>query len=246
VAVLSAATARRYWPGGDPVGRRFRYGDPVSGPLFTVVGVAADARYYGIEGGDVRPMIYFPLSQYGGRSLSLAVRVAPGAEGPVAAALRAEVARADPSLASPDARPLSDALSDTLATRRLQAWALGVFAACALLLAAAGLYGLTSFLVRRRRREIGIRVALGALPQSVAGRLTARGTGLALCGVALGILGGLGAARTMRALLFDVSPSDAPSFGFGAVTMLLVATLANALPAWRASRADPVETLRSE
>lgn len=245
VAVISETAAQRHWPGQDPLGARFRLGN-VDGPTFTIVGIAADVTYYGIAELERRPMIYFPLTQYDGAALTLAVRAAAEARQAVASAVRAEISGLDSELAAPEVGTMDEALAQSLAARRFQTYALGIVAGLSLIMAAAGLFGLTSFLARQQRREIGIRMALGATSSSVAGRLTLHGVGLAVIGTATGTVLGWFLANVLRPLLFELEPGDPVSFGTSAVVMLVAATAANAWPALRASRTDPVVTLSSE
>jgi predicted permease len=244
VAVISEAMARRYWPAEDPVGSRVRVGDAVEGPVYTVVGVARDARYQSLESPDARPMMYFGLAQNPQRSMTLVLRTTDAAS--AAAGVRRVVASLDPALALAPVDDMSELMRQAFATRRFALVLVGIFASIATVLVAVGIYGVLSFLVRRRTRELGIRVALGA-PQ---GRLMASVIGRALrmtvVGVALGLLGAGYLSRSMGTLLFETSATDRGIFAGVAALVIAVGVIASFVPARRAMRADPMEALRAE
>jgi hypothetical protein len=247
VAVVSETAARTLWVSdADPIGRRFRLSDPATGTAFTVVGVVSDIRAYGIENRRMRPMVYVPAAAWWSRTRHLVLRVSPSGTAGVVAAVREELRRLDPGLAPPDIKPIADALSDTMDTRRFQTWCISAFASFAVLLVISGLFGLTSFMARQRRREIGIRVALGARPAALVALLSARGTTVALLGAGLGTALGLLLAPRVASLLFQTSPRDGGSFAVAVGLVVLVASVANAAPALSAGLGDPSEVLRGD
>jgi predicted permease len=256
VVVVNEALARAAWPGQDPLGRRITLDDST---WITVVGVVADVAQD--EWGAVpRPELYLPYAQDAsyrddpGRifsSLTLVLRAAcaPGAPcdaTSVAPAVRRLVSAMDPAVALSHVQAMDDVVASATGRPRLYLALLGGFAAIALALAAVGIYGVTSHGVSHRRREIGIRIALGADPWAVVGLVVAQGMGLVLAGVAAGVAGALLLTRLMAGLLYGVGATDPATFV--AVTLLLggVALVATAIPAARAARTDPLEALRAE
>ncbi|MGE0812477.1 MAG: ABC transporter permease [Vicinamibacterales bacterium] len=252
IVVVNETMARAYWPEGQAVGGRVRIGGADSGrPWAQVVGIVADERHNGVTAA-VKEKFYVPHSQWhvvtGGnlvRNAFLVVRSA-GAPEAVAGPAAAAVVGLDPTLPVAAVRPMTEVVGAALATPRLTGVLLGSFAAAALALAIVGLYGVVSYLVARRTHEIGIRVALGAERASVLRLVMARGVGLALGGVALGIVAALAAARLMRSLLYEVTPSDPVTFLVVPAALLLVAVIASLVPALRALRIDPLRALRVE
>jgi putative ABC transport system permease protein len=244
VVIVSATAARRFWSGEDPMGRRVRLGD---GPWMTIVGVAGDARYLALDDPreDVRPMLYVPHAQMPAAPLTIAMRTSVPPE-TLTAAVRATVWRHAPQQPISRLDTMDDVLAQARGPQRFNAALMTAFAWIALVLAAAGLWGLIAYGVARRTHEIGLRVALGARPADVM-RITA-GRGMALAGIGLAI--GLAAAASMTGVLnrvlFGVSGTDPATFATIAVVFLAVAFGASVLPARRALRIDPSEALRSE
>jgi predicted permease len=248
VVVVSQAMAARFWPGQDPIGRRLFLG-AAGGPAVTVVGVAGDVRHRDLTGNlrapTSEPDVYFPYAQSTSGSLELAVRTA-GDPTALAGALRREVAALDAGLPVFRVQPLATALRRQTATGRFASVLLSVFSGVALLLAAVGLYGILAFLVALSRRDIAIRMALGASSSRVMAATVRRGLGLVAAGL---VLGGATAALTtdvLAAQLFGVSATDPATFGGVALMLLLVALAASWVPASRATRVDPQLALRGE
>jgi predicted lysophospholipase L1 biosynthesis ABC-type transport system permease subunit len=246
VAVISESFADRYWPGQDPIGRRFR----VQGRERSVVGVVGNIRVRGLER-DSEPQMYLPSRQvndgsligYIPKELVIKSSLAPAALVP---AIRAIVSRADPHQPISNIQPMSDIVTGETAPRRVQVRVLGAFAVIAFLLAGIGLHGLLAYDVSQRAREIGIRLALGAEPRSILGMVMQRGLGLAAAGVVIGATLALGAGRLLQSLLAGVSPADPVTFG-AAVGLAMAMTIVGCLlPALRAVRLDPIEVLRLE
>lgn len=248
VVVISEAFVRRHFPGEDPVGRRLNFGSPEDPAWATVIGVVADLRGYGIRDDAVLVESFIPLEQQPSSALAFALRVQPGVSDPegVLSSVRAAVAAVDPALAVARPGSLDRLVAAALATDRFVMSLVGLFAAVALLLASVGLYGVVSYGVGTRRREMGVRMALGARGGNVVG-LVLRGS---LSWVAAGLVAGCLAAalltRLLRGLLFGVEPTDPVTFLAVPSLLALVALLAALGPARRAALTDPVQVLREE
>jgi predicted permease len=249
VAIVNETMAHELWPGEDPLGKRFRM-FPEGNPWLTVVGVVADVRQRGVA--EVpRGEMYFPHRQsfegaYGSpREMTLVVRhtIAVAALAP---ALR-QVAESLPGPPAVfDLRTLEEVRSLGLARERFLVALFGLFSAAALALAAVGVYGVLAWEVARRRRELGVRMALGAAPARLLGSVVGRGLGPSVAGLAVGLAAALALGRLLSGLLYGVEPWDPASFATVAVTLTLVATAASLLPARSASRTDPAAVLRGE
>ena len=242
-AIVSEGFAKLHWPSGDPIGKRVSYRG--NKPMWMrVVGVANDTKHYGLDQ-DARPEVYMPYRQGPRNSMNIVLHsnIDPTA---LIAASREVVRRADADLAIYEIGTMQERLERSLWVRRTYSWLFGVFAAMALALAVAGIYGVVSYAVTQRTREIGIRMALGANPWQVLGGVLREGMLLAAIGVAIGIGGALAATRLLESLLAGVSPHD--PWAFVAVSIGLgVATLAaNFIPARRAASVDPMRALRFE
>jgi putative ABC transport system permease protein len=240
VAVVNEAFAARHFPGEDPVGRRII----VARLSREIVGLAGDERFEGIEAGPA-PAMYLPIDQNPQPSVTVAIRTASDPLAAVAA-LRAALRANDPTRALFEVETAEQALEGSLRQRRFVLVLLGGFAAVALLLAAVGTYGVVSFAVGERTREVGVRIALGARPTHVFGLVVRQGMTLATVAVALGVLGALALGRVMENLLFGVGARDPLTLATVAAGLLLTAFAASALPALRATRVDPVRALRLE
>jgi ABC-type antimicrobial peptide transport system permease subunit len=225
------------------LGKQIRVGDVVSGPAFTVVGVVGDARYQSLED-EPRPMMYFSAAAYPQAPLALVVR-GPSAES-LAPALRRAVGAIDASLPAPTARPLDALVGEATTTARFALTLFGVFAATALALALVGIYGVMSYVVRLRTREMGIRSALGAPRGALLAGVLRGAARLAAAGIALGLLASVWLSDSMTALLFETRATDPLTYGAVALLLLAVALAASLVPARRAMRADPLQALRSE
>ncbi|MCW5981115.1 MAG: ABC transporter permease [Bryobacteraceae bacterium] len=238
VALVNEALARKYWPGQDPVQRRFQ----VSGRWGTVVGVVADVKQVGLDQ-PAAPEVYLPYRQEATMPAGFAVR-ASGDPKMLAAAIRAEVAAIDPEQPVTNIQTMEEAIDRELFSRRTQMSLIVCFAALALGLAAVGIYGTLSYFVTQRTAEIGIRMALGAQGRHIRRAVLGRALALVGCGIAAGTLAALLLTRLMSSILFGVSPRD-PAVFLGIAGVLLVAGAAAAyVPARRAMRLDPVQALR--
>jgi putative ABC transport system permease protein len=245
VAVVSEAVAQRTWPGEDPIGRRIKLGPPESpAEWHTVVGVVGETRYRELT--DPQPSLYLPIRQFGGPvPMSLAIRTRADPAG-VLPQVRQALQEVHPELMPVGGGSMSQLLSAPLARPRFSALLLGTFAATTLLLAAVGIYGVLAATVRQRTREIGIRLALGARVQEVRRLVLRQGMLLAFWGCAIGIASALFGARTLRSMLFGITPTDPVTFAAVVALILGTAALACYIPARRASRVDPVNALRAE
>jgi predicted permease len=240
VAIVSRSFANKYFPGQDAVGKRLRANDNWR----TIVGVAADVRQYNLEAKP--PMqVYGPLWQSGTPSASVVVRtkLPPDRLGPAIQTLVREI---DPAVAVADVGTMSQLLSRATAARRFQTLLLTVFAGVAFFLSLVGLYGLMACLVEQRTAEMGIRMALGAQPGSVLRLIMRQGSKLAFAGIALGFACSWLSTRALASLLFEVAPTDAPTFLAVSFAFATVALAACYIPARRATRVDPMVALRCE
>jgi len=244
VAIVSAALARKYWPGENPLGKRLKFDDDAKTPWTTVVGVAGDTRQLGLK--EPPPsLLYIPYEQFTLPFTTVAVRSAlPDAA--VTSLLKAQLAAADPDLAFGDINPLRDEIRNSLAEARFQTMLIGLFAVLALVLAAVGVYGLISYTVAQRTREIGIRVALGAAPRQVLLPTLVDGLVLALAGVGCGVVAAFAAGRALASFVFGIGTADPLTLGAMAALLLLVAAAASYIPSRRALKVDPVVALRAE
>jgi hypothetical protein len=242
--IVNETFARRYLSEGGVIGRSFNrlLGSSSMQPA-SVVGLVADAKYRDLRQ-PAPPTVYLPL-QHGIERMTLQVRSALSPDA-LAARLRPVLARIHPSLKISEVVPQATLIDNTLLKERLLALLSGFFGVVSLVLAAVGLYGVLSYSVVRRKREIGIRLALGARPRSVIRSMVADLALLTLGGVIAGLACGVGLARFVRTLLFDVTPYDAASLLVPLLVLASAAIAAAVPPALRASRVDPIEALRDE
>ncbi len=251
VALVNETLARTYWPGQDPIGRRLRLGSKTTRPWMTVVGIVKDERHNGVTSAIKEkfyvPYAQFPMAHEGDASRSMTVVVRAGGDPMrLVAPIRAEVRRLDPSMPIANARLMTEVVDASLATPRLTGSLFSIFAGLALLLAGVGVAGVLSYLVSRRRREIGIRMALGASRANVLGLVVRRGVAYAGAGIVAGALAALFLTRVLEGLLYGVAPRDPVTFAAVVAILFAIAAAASAIPAFRASRVDPLEALRSE
>jgi predicted permease len=246
VVVINRALARRYYPGEDPIGKRFGDTSLSPGSIKEIVGVVDDVREGALDS-EIWPAVYYPFNQSPDTSFSVVVRTSQ-AEGSLLKALRAEIRRIDSSLGIVDEAAMRDRIDDSPAAylQRSSAWLIGAFAALALLLSVVGLYGVVAYSVSLRSREIGLRMALGAERGSVYQLVLGEAVRLAGLGVVLGLACAMAVAASMRELLFETTAWDAPTLLAVAATLTLAALLASYIPARRAASVDPVIALRAE
>jgi predicted permease len=245
VVIIDDYMAAQLWPGGDPLGKRIRFGDLASpGPWATVVGVVGRVKQYALDS-DGRIALYFAHTQSPSRAMYVAVR-SRGELRALAPSVRAEIRGIDPDLPLYHVRPMTEWVDQSLARNRFAMLLLSLFAGLALALATVGVYGVIACLVSQGRREIGIRMALGASQRAVLGLVLRQGLAMALYGGASGLLAAFVLTRFMESLLFGVKGTDAATFATVALGLTAVALLASYLPARRAVRIDPMVSLRAE
>ena len=243
IAVINQAAAHTYWPNQDPLGKRVRL-RAAKPDWTTIVGVIADARTESLADAGI-PQIYLDIYQRSAKDLAFFLRgqVDPGA---ISAQVRTQVQAVDAELPVFHAETLDDVLSTSLSVRRFSMEMVAFFAATALLLAGLGIYGTISYVVNEQRREIAIRLALGAQRGNILKMVLRRGLGLAAAGAGLGVAGALIVSHLMAGLLYGVSPTDLPTFAGVTLILTTVALAASYIPALRAMRLDPITTLHSE
>ncbi len=245
VVIVNEAFEKHYFPGQSAVGKRIRLLPSRAEVRWqTVVGVVNDVRQGGLAG-DIMAEVYSPELEDAGGALSFVIRVT-GEPTPLIAAVRATVAAVEPNQAIYNVMPMEQRLANITTSRRLNTVLLGSFAAVALLLAVVGIYGVTSYAVTQRRREIGVRMALGAQRGDVLRLVIGEGMKLVVIGALLGLGGALVLTRLLKTLLFGVSTNDPQTFIVIAALLIIVALLACWIPARRATKVDPLIALRSE
>jgi ABC-type antimicrobial peptide transport system permease subunit len=241
VAVVNETFARTFFPGEDPVGRSAARVTGGSN-MREIVGVVADVRQTDLTS-PPQPIFYTHAAQEGFSALTLVVRSSlPTAT--LAPSVRAALREVDAEIAVARVTTMRDVVTGAVAHPRFYATVLGAFAAMALLLAALGLYAMLSQHAGRRRRELGVRLALGARPVHLVRLVVAHGMRLTLIGVAAGLVAAWGTTRLVASMLYDVRPGDAVTWSSVILLLAVVALLASALPAARAARLDPVRSLR--
>lgn len=250
VALVNEELAKAYWPGQDPIGRRFKIGGGGQPrPWVTVVGIVRDVRHNGVTG-IVKEKFYVPHAQWhlsigAMRSMFLVVR-GSGDVRRLAPSIRAELRAIDPNVPVASIRTMEDVVDAALSQPRFTGALFTAFSVLAVLLAAVGIYGVLSYLVTQRTREIGIRLAIGASPRDVARAVLGRGLLLAGSGLLIGTAAAVVLGNLVRALLYQVRPADPVSLWGSAAVLLVVALVASYLPARKATRVDPVLALKAE
>ncbi len=244
VALINEASARRFWPGEDPVGKKLRPFAGPNAPWWTIVGVIGDIRHFGLDT-EPRPELYIHFLQGTPTNPLLAIRATSDPESMVAA-VRSRMREVEKDLVIYNVTPMSELVAESVSPRRFNMLLVALFSSVALLLAAVGIYGVISYAVKQRTGEIGVRMALGANRRDILRMVVGQGLRLALIGVGIGLAASLALTRFAASLLFGVSPTDPLTFGFVTILLLLVASLACYLPARRATKVDPMIALRSE
>ena len=240
-AIINQDMVRRYWPDEDPIGKRLAVG---SGPWRTVVGVVGDVKQAGLDI-ETRPEMFWPYYQLPLSFSTLVVRTGGDPEA-MTSAVRSAMQEIDWDLPLYDIKPVNEVISESVAPRRFNMLLLGIFAGLALVLAAVGIYGVISYSVSQRTREIGIRIALGASHESVLRLVVGQGMTLALIGVAIGVIASFFLTKFMATLLFGVSATDPLTFIGISVLLIGVSIVASFIPARRAMKVDPMVALRYE
>jgi predicted permease len=249
LAIVNETLVRQNFPNENPVGRRIRpnisFGPSNDAPLRTIVGVVSDVKSGSIAGGDV-PEVYAPQTPtdfLGEMTIVVRTQTDPNA---IVPAMRSLVTSMDKELPLRDVKTMEQYVSGAIAEPRFEATLLATFAALAFVLTAIGLYGVISYLVAQRTRELGIRIALGAQRRSISRMVLREGVGLALAGVGCGLVASVFAVRMVRGLLYGIAADDPPTFLVVPMLLVSVALLASYLPARRAMRVDPIVALRHD
>ena len=219
-------------------------GDDKVNPWIEIVGVVGVVKQYGLDA-DTRMTVYFPQAQFPISTTYIVARTTPD-PATAAPALIREIHSLDPLLPVYGVRTMEDRLADSLARQRFAMSMLGAFAGFAVILAVVGIYGVVSYLVTQSTHDIGVRMALGALPNNILGLVVGQGMKLAVAGVAAGLLGAFALTRVMESLLFGVHAGDAVTFLSAAVLLGVVTLAASYVPARRASRVNPITALRED
>ena len=242
--IVNETAAQRLWPGERALDKRVRFSTRPDAPWFTVVGIAGDVRFRGARG-TPRVEMYLPYWQFpeGGISIVLKTEAAPDL---LAGAMRQAVRDVDPSTAVAGIASMSQLVAESIAQPRFFALLVGIFAALALLLAAIGIYGVMSYAVAQRTSEIGVRMALGAGKTEVFRLVVGDGLQMAAAGIVIGVCGSFLVGRSLGTLLFEVRPADPVTFVVTAALLMMVAVAASFIPAWRATRVEPISALRAE
>ena len=244
VIILSERAAKFLFPGRSPIGGQVRHNtNGMADPWSRVVGVVGDVRYKADEKSEGMEM-YYPSAQWEFESAYVAIRFQGSPQG-FENAVRQAVSSVDAETGIDEMKTMDALMNETLWQQRSWGFVLAGFAATTLLLAAVGLYGVMAYSVSLRRTEIGIRAALGATPKTIFGEVTREGVYLAAAGAAIGLLVALGVTRLLRTMLYSVPPGDPVTFLLAALVLIVVATLASALPGMRAANMDPVKILRN-
>jgi len=249
VAIISETAAKRFWPGQDPIGQRVWFG---GGSNFdspersaAIVGIVGDVAYEPLDGKPNRSSFYTPYRQFTYAARAVFVRSA-GDPAALVPAVRRAFATVAPDLPLYDVQTMEERIGGSWARHKFDAGLFAAFGIAALLLAALGTYAVVAYAVARRTREMGIRLALGARPESVMALVLREGLTFPLIGLAIGVGAGLGLTRLLRASLFGIGPTDPKVFALTALFLVTVSALACLIPAIRATRADPLEALRAE
>ncbi|HKQ79004.1 MAG TPA: ABC transporter permease [Blastocatellia bacterium] len=242
VALVNEVFAARYLKGSDAVGQQLRFGDAKAAPT-EIIGVVANVMNEDLDGLE-EPGVYFPFAQF--PSLGTLVIRAPGVHTRIAPAVRNELAALDPRLPITEIKAMELIVYERRSPKEVMMWMLGAFAVMALLMAAVGTYAVMAFAVAQRTREIGVRMALGALPADILKLVLRRGLSLVLLGIGLGLAGAFAMTRALEGLLYKVSATDPLTFIVVSLPLALVALLACYVPARRAMKVDPMVALRCE
>jgi predicted permease len=241
VVIIDEKFAQRFWPDGDPIGKHVWFDPKI--PI-TIVGVVGVVKQYGLET-DSRMAAYYPDEQWGGNRTFLVMRTSSKAVA-LSSVVVGQIHAVDPGAVVYGIRTMQERLHDSLAQQRFSSTMLGAFAVFAVLLAAIGLYGVMSHLVTQGAHDIGVLVALGARPGNIIGLVVRQGMLLAGIGIVAGLVGAAALTRIMSSLLFGVSTTDAFTFETVPALLAVVAFAATVIPAWRATRVDPMVALREE
>jgi len=244
VVVVNESLARRYWPNENPIGKQVTmkdWGEPLTGE---VVGIVNDVKPDGLDT-DTRPMLYWPYPQFPSTFNAFTIRTSSDPNG-VIAAVKARIWEADKDQAIASVQTMEELVSQSVGARRFNMMLFGVFGAIALLMSAIGIYGVISYSVAQRTREIGVRMALGAQVGDVLSLVIKQGMTRALAGIGIGLIASFALTRLMTGLLFGINATDPLTFAAISLLLALAALLACYIPARRATKIDPIEALHYE
>jgi predicted permease len=242
VVVIDQKMAKRFWPNESATGKRMRFG--TRAPWMTVVGVVGTVKQYGLNQ-DLRMVVYFAHTQRPFNGMYLVARTAQD-PATLASSIAREIHAVEPGAPVYSVRTMDQRIYDSLARERFSTTMLTAFAGFAMLLGGIGIYGVMSYLVTQGTHDLGVRIALGASRGSILNLVVRQGMALASLGIAAGLVGALALTRVMSSLLFHVSATDAATFSGVALFVAAIALLASYVPAWRATRVDPLVALRDE
>ena len=246
VAIVTKSLVQRFWPDQDPIGKRIKIGTANSPrPWLTIVGVVNDLKYRGLPNNPTADPDLFQVFNERSRDFSVLVRT-PLDPSLIASAVRNKLRQVEPSILIYDSVTMADRLSHETGRFRFTGWLMTIFATIALVLAVIGIYGVMSYTISRRTREIGVRIALGANRPDVLQMVVSHGMWLVIAGLAIGTAAALGLTRLISTLLYGVSSSDPLTFAGAALTLAVAAFVACLMPALRATHIDPVVALRNE
>ena len=248
VVVIDDRMAGALWPDGDPIGKRLRRGGmdaDANAPWLTVIGIVGRVKQYTLDETDSRMAMYHPHTQTASRAMNVVIRTGIDSATTSAAAIGA-VRAVDPDLPVYNVKTMARRVDDSLAQRRFVTWLLAMFAAVAMTLAVIGVYGVMSYLISQRRRDIGVRVALGATTSGVLAMVMTQGVVIVAWGLAIGILGAAALTGLLQSLLFEVDAADPLTHAVVSIALGAASLLGIYFPARRAARVDPVRALRSE
>jgi putative ABC transport system permease protein len=244
VVVISERLSRFYFPNVSPIGRRITLSDPQTGPWLVIVGVVSDIRNWGLAA-DSTPEIYISFRKNPKRLMTLVIRTA-GDPLQMLPLIRSEMRAFDKELIPERVATMEQIISRSLSQRRLNLMLIGSLAALAVGLAAFGLYSVLAYTVAQRTHEIGIRLALGAQRLDILRLVLRQGLTLGAIGIGLGLAGAIASTRALRNLLYGVEPTDPLTFGAVALLLMGIALVSCWVPAWRATKVDPLVTLKYE
>jgi len=246
VVIVDQEMVSRYWPKVDPIGKRITFQDLTDSSIawLTVVGVVGHTMHEGLDGGR-RVQVYFPLEQVGASAMDFAVRT-PGDPMALLPSIKSAVRAIDADLPFSQVNTMEKLVEQSTGPRRFSMTLLGLFSLLAATLASIGLYGVMSYNVTQRAKELGVRLALGAASQDLLALVLGQGMQLALIGVGIGLVAAFAVTRLLRSMLFNVSATDPLTFILIPLLLLGVTLLASWLPARRATKTDPIIALRAE
>ncbi len=243
--IIDEEFARRHWPNEDAVGKRIKFGTEETSPVLTVVGVVGRVKMEGLSQDSNRVQGYFAFWQLPFTGMTVIVK-ATGDPDQLVAAAREQVKQIDPDQPIYNVRTMDQIRAESVAPERLNLTLFSIFAGIALVLAIVGIYGVMSYTVTQRTHEIGIRMAIGAQQRDVFKMVMGQGMMLALIGIGIGLVGAFALTRLMATMLFGVTATDPATFAVIAILLTAVAVLACYLPGRRATKVDPVVSLRYE